>query len=144
MSELEEKQQKDIEAAFPAVVCPVKPLGNRILVQIRLPKTKTASGLILTSDTAEDTYRNEQTAKVLKIGAGAFTFPSTGEKWPSGAWCEVGEYVRVPLHGGDNHWISIGDGDKKQLILFKTFKDYEIIGLIEGNPLDVKTNMAYF
>ena len=139
-----EKQLKDIESAFPAVVCPVTPLGNRILVQIRLPKTKTASGLILTDEAVEDTYRNEQTAKVLKIGKGAFTFPSSAEPWPSGHWFEVGDFVRVPLHGGDNHWISIGEGSGKQLVLFKTFKDYEIIGLIEGNPLDVKTNMAYF
>ena len=139
-----EEQLKDIEAAFPAVNCPVTPLGNRILVQIRLPKKKTASGLILTADTAEDTYRNEQTARVLKIGNGAFTFPSSGEKWPSGVWFSEGAFVRVPLHGGDNHWISIGEGDKAELVLFKTFKDYEIIGLIEGNPLDVKTNMAYF
>lgn len=139
-----EEQLKDIEAAFPAVNCPVIPLGNRILVQIRLPKTKTTSGIILTNDTTEDNYRNEQTAKVLKIGAGAFTFPSSGEKWPSGAWFSEGAFVRVPLHGGDNHWTSIDEGDKTKLLLFKTFKDYEIIGLIEGNPLDIKTNLAYF
>lgn len=135
-----EQELKDIETAFPAVVCPVTPLGNRILVQIRLPKTQTASGLILGADTTEDIYRNEQTAKVLKIGNGAFTFPSSGEKWPSGAWFSEGAFVRVPLHGGDNHWITVG----KELVLFKTFKDYEIIGLIEGNPMDVKTNLAYF
>lgn len=144
MNDFTEEQLKDIEAAFPAVNCPVTPLGNRILVQIRLPKTKTASGLLLGNDTTEDIYRNEQTAKVLKIGAGAFTFPSSGEKWPSGAWFSEGAYVRVPLHGGDNHWICVGEGNDKHLILFKTFKDYEIIGLIEGNPLDVKTNLAYF
>jgi len=72
-----EEELKDIEAAFPAVNCPVTPLGNRVLVQIRLPKTQTASGLILNADTTEDIYRNEQTAKVLKIGNGAFTFPSS-------------------------------------------------------------------
>jgi len=144
MNNFTEEQLKDIEAAFPVVVCPVTPLGNRVLVQIRLPKKKTSGGIILTNDTEEDTYRNEQTAKVLKIGAGAFTFPSNGEKWPSGAWFEIGAFVRVPLHGGDNHWISFGEGSEKDLILFKTFKDYEIIGLIEGNPLDVKTNLAYF
>lgn len=144
MLKLKNSEEKDIELAFPAVVCPIKPLGNRILVQIRLPKTKTKSGFIITSDTQEDVYRNEQTAKVLKIGAGAFHFPTTGESWKTGAWVKEGDFVRVPLHGGDNHWISYGEGEQQDKILFKTFKDYELIGLIEGNPLDVKTNYAYF
>lgn len=129
-----------ISEAFPEVDCGIKPLGNRILVQIRLPKTKTKSGLILTSDTSDDTYRNEQTAKVIKIGAGAFRFPTTGEVWPVGVPFAEGAFVRVPLHGGDNHWV----GNGEDLVLFKTFKDYEIIGLIEGSPLDIKTNLAYF
>ena len=144
MSELSDAQKQEINDAFPELVCPVKPLGNRILVQIRLPKKKTKSGLILTSDTNDDVYRNEQTAKVVKIGAGAFTFPTTGESWKTGAWFQIGDFVRVPLHGGDNHWIWEGEGDDRIEILFKTFKDYEVIGLIEGNPLDVKTNLAYF
>ena len=141
MTELSAEQLKEIDEAFPELNCPIKPLGNRVLVQMRLAKTKTKSGLHLTADTKEDVYRNEQTAKILKIGAGCFIFPSTGQKWPSGEWFKVGDYVRVPLHGGDNHWIVDGDGEK---ILYKTFKDYEVIGLIEGNPMDVKTNMAYF
>lgn len=136
---------KDLEAAFPAALCPIKPLGNRILVQIRLAKTKTAGGLILTGDDQEHILRNEQTAKVLKIGNSAFTFPSTGETWPSGEWFKEGEYVRVPLHGGDNHWVTVKNSDGENVtVLFKTFKDYEVIGIIEGSPLDVRTNYAYF
>jgi co-chaperonin GroES (HSP10) len=127
--------------AFPAIACPVKPLGNRVVVQIRLPKTKTKSGLHITSNDVENLYRNEQTAKVVAIGSGAFIFPTTGQPWPSGDWFKVGDYVRAPLHGGDNHWIPTQDN---QLVLFKTFKDYEIIGLIEGDPLEVKTVIAYF
>lgn len=124
---------------FPDVDCGMKPLGNRVLVQIRMPKTKTASGLYLTDDTTEDQYRNEQTAKVIKIGGGAFHF-TNGEPWPGGDEFKVGDYVRVPLHGGDNHWVANGD----ERVLFKTFKDYEIISLIEGDPLAVKTNYAWF
>lgn len=133
-----------LEDAFPEVSCPVKPLGNRVLVQMRLPKTKTKSGLILTEDSTEDMYRNEQTAVVKKLGAGCFKFASNGEVWPTGEWFAVGDYVRVPLHGGDNHWISVDENGEKKLVLFKSFKDYEVIGLIEGDPLEVKTNYAYF
>ena len=138
------KMSEAILEAFPEVVCPIKPLGNRVLIQIRKPKNKTKSGLILTSDTFEDSYRNEQTAKVISIGNGAFHFASSGEPWPSGEWFKEGDFVRAPLHGGDNHWISTGEGEQMELILFKTFKDYEIIGQIIGDPLDVKTNLAYF
>lgn len=134
------ENQYDIEQAFPAVPCPVKPLGARVTVQMRFPKNKTKSGLILTAETAENMYRNEQTAKVVALGAGCFRWPDSGEPWASGPWYQVGDFVRVPLYGGDNHWVEV-DGN---LILFKTFKDLEVIGLIEGSPLDVKTNMAYF
>lgn len=144
MFQLKESELSEIDAAFPAVDCPVKPLGNRVLVQIRAPKKRTKSGIILTDDVSDDVYRNEQTAKVLKVGAGAFHFPTTGEPWKTGAWVKEGDFVRVPLHGGDNHWISYEEGEQQDKILFKTFKDYELIGLIEGNPLDVKTNYAYF
>lgn len=130
--------------AFPKVECPIRPLGNRVLVQIRAPRNKTKGGLVITSDTLEDTYRNEQTATIVKMGEGCFKFSTTGEPWPLGEWFAEGDFVRVPLHGGDNHWIAMKDGDSQRLILFKTFRDYEIIGLIEGDPLEVKTNMAYF
>src|SRR6476620_10612403 len=74
--------------AFPDVKCPLKPFGNRILVQVRMPKTKTKSGLIMNSDTTDNLYRNEQTARVVSIGSSAFTFPSTGQPWPDGRLVE--------------------------------------------------------
>ncbi len=132
--------EQTLQEAFPEAACPIKPLGNRVLVQIRLPRTKTKGGLLLPSDTTDNSYRNEQTAKVVALGSATFRFPSTGEPWPDGDWYKVGDFVRAPLHGGDNHWIPCGE----DLVLFKTFKDYEIIGLIEGDPLEVKTHAAYF
>ena len=130
--------------AFPNVHFPLRPLGNRVLVQIRQPKNKTKSGLILANDSSENIHRNEQTAKVVAISASAFIFPTTGESYLDSSKFAVGDYVRVPLHGGDNHWIieSIGGDDVR--VLFKSFKDYEVIGVIEGNPLEVKTHLAYF
>ena len=128
---------------FPDVVCPMKPLGNRVLVQIRMPITRTAGGLLLTSDNIEDQYRNEQTAKVIRIGESAFFF-TTGEAWPYGPTFAEGDYVRVPLHGGDNHWITATINGHEEKVCFKTFKDYEIISLIEGDPLAVRTNYAYY
>jgi len=108
-----------------------------------MPKTRTAGGLIIPNDNQEDQYRNEQTAKVVKIGSAAFHF-TNGEPWVGGAAFGVGDYVRVPLHGGDNHWIAVKINGQEEKIFFKTFKDYEIIGLIEGDPLSVRTNYAYY
>lgn len=140
-----DEYQEALQEAFPNVRCPIKPLGNRVLVQIRLPKSKTKSGLILGADTEENILRNEQTAKVISISPSAFKFPTTGESYLDSSTFAEGEYVRVPLHGGDNHWI-IEKNDKGDdiRVLFKTFKDYEVIGIIQGNPLEVKTHMAYF
>lgn len=136
------KSEYTLEDAFPTeVVCPVKPLGNRVLVMIRCPRRITANGIHIPEDDLINAYRNEQTAKVIAVGNGAFHFPSDGRAWASGEWYKAGDYVRVPLHGGDNHWVT--DRHNK-LIIFKTFKDYEVIALIEGDPLLVKTNYAYF
>jgi co-chaperonin GroES (HSP10) len=141
MTEYTAAEQAEIDLAFPAIPCPIRPLGNRVLVQMRLPKTRTASGLLLTDDTSDNMLRNEQTARVVHIGGGAFRF-ATGDAWPEGRTFAEGDFVRVPLYGGDNHWIP-DPGDSNRLILFKTFKDYEVSAIIAGNPLDVKTNLAY-
>lgn len=128
----------DLETAFPDVPCPIKPFGNRVLFQMRKPKGKTTGGIILVDDTTEDKQRQEQTAKVVAIGPDAFRFAS-GEEWASGPTFKVGDYVRVPLHGGDNHWVPL-DKDK---VLFKTFKSYEVVGMIEGDPLEVTSGYLF-
>ena len=128
---------------FPDVDYDFQPFGNRVFVQIRYPKLQSASGLILASDTVEDSYRNEQVAVVRALGESCFKFMTTGEPWPSGEAFKVGDFVRVPLHGGDNHWeIFTNEKGEQQTILFKVFKDHEIIGR-HRKPLDVKTNLAY-
>jgi len=146
LSTIEAKDQQDaaLAAAFPAVHCPIKPIGNRVLVQIRQPITKTKSGLLIGNDSTENIHRNEQTAKVVKISASAFIFPTTGESYLDSSKFNEGDYVRVPLHGGDNHWIIERIDNEDVRVLFKSFKDYEIIGIIEGDPLEVKTVLAYF
>jgi len=130
--------------AFPELPQLTRPFGNRIVVQMRLPRTQTKSGIQLVADSVENLYRNEQTAKVVSIGSGAFHFPTSGEAWTDKGYSfKVGDYVRVPVQGGDNYWVALNDG-KDTKVLFKTFKDYEIIALIEGDPLEVKTVIAYF
>ena len=136
-------EASDMEVQFPEVEYDFEPFGNRVFVQIRYPIQITKSGLVLSSDTVQDAYRNEQCAKVVGMGASCFMLMTTGAEWPTGRAFEVGEFVRVPLHGGDNHWEIATINGEQQTILFKIFKDHEIIGKYR-KPLDVKTNYAYF
>ena len=48
------KDYKDaLKEAFPAVNAGIQPFGSRILVQIRTAKSKTAGGIILTTDSKD-------------------------------------------------------------------------------------------
>lgn len=126
-----------VVAAWPAVDPGLKPLGNRVLVQIRSPKTKTKGGIILTDESRNDEMWNEMTAKVIALGPLAFCNRETGKPWVEGNWCTTGDFVRVPKWGGDRFEKgSFGDPD---FALFVIVNDHEVISMITGNPLDFKT-----
>lgn len=131
--------EQTLEEAFPVVASGVKPLGSRILVQIRTPKSKTKSGLILHHETKDTERWNTQIAKVIDMGPLAFKNRNTMEPWPEGSWCLVGDYVRVPKYGGDRWSVEI---DKEQEpALFVIFNDHDIVGKIDGDPLAIKVFM---
>ena len=81
--------------AFPAVEAGIQPFGSRVLVQIRTPKSTSAGGIILSTDTKDTEKWNTQVAKVVSIGPVAFKNRTTLEAWPEGDWCQVGDFVRV-------------------------------------------------
>lgn len=134
---------KELEDRFPYIDYDFEPFGNRVFVQMRYPVFKTKGGVELDSDTVENAYRNEQVGIVRGLGESCFTFMTNGNPWPSGRRFEVGDYLRCPVHGGDNHWEILKLPSEHRPILFKIFKDYEIIGK-HKNPLNVATNYAYF
>ena len=85
------------ELAFPAVPVPFEPLGSVVLVMLRQPPLQRAGGAINLPHDARRTERdNTQVAKVVAVGPLAFKSRDTGTLWPEGAWCKVGDYVRVP------------------------------------------------
>lgn len=128
---------QSLDDAFPNVDPMVKPLGNRILVQIRTPKNKTKGGIILTEDVQEDELWNEMTAKVIALGPLAFHNRETLKPWPEGEWCKVGDFVRVPKWGGDR--IMRGKIGDSNFALFVIFNDHEVIAQVTGDPLELKT-----
>lgn len=121
--------------AFPAADAGVQPFGSRVLVQIRTPKTKTASGIILDNGSRDAEKWNTQVAKVISHGPVAYRNRNTLEPWPEGSWAHPGDYVRVPKYGGDRWEVPLSNGESA---LFVIFNDLDIIGKVEGDPLAIR------
>jgi co-chaperonin GroES (HSP10) len=126
----------DLQDAFPVVDPGAKPLGARILVQMRLPKKKmTASGIILAAETVDTEKAQNPIGKVVAIGPLAFKKRDTMESWPEGSWCEVGDFVRVPRWTGDRWEIKIDDDTNVEFMLMN---DHEVIAKLTSNPLEMR------
>lgn len=140
MNEPEAFDQAELDWAFPVVEPGAKPLGGRILVQLRRTKKKaTSAGIILVEETKETEKWNNMVAKVLMIGPLAFKNRDTMESWPEGSWVSVGEYIRVPKWGGDRWEVKVpGEDDMEDPALFMVLNDHEIIATVTGNPLAMK------
>ena len=130
----------DIAWAFPSVDPGAKPLGGRILVQLRRTKKKaTSAGIILVEETKEAEKWNNMVAKVIEIGPLAFKNRDTMQGWPEGSWCEVGDYIRVPKWGGDRWEVKVpGEDHLEDPALFMIVNDHEVIARITSNPLETK------
>jgi co-chaperonin GroES (HSP10) len=123
--------------AFPAAEAGIQPFGSRVLVQIRTPKTKTASGIIIDSGSRDTEKWNTQVAKVIAVGPLAFKNRNTMADWPEGSWCGPGEYVRVAKYGGDRWEVPLPGGNGESA-LFVIFNDLDIIGRVTGDPLAIR------
>jgi len=138
MNEPEAFNDADIAWAFPSVDPGAKPLGGRILVQLRRTKKKaTSAGIILVEETKETEKWNNMVAKVVAIGPLAFRNRDTNEQWPEGSWCSVGDYIRVPKWGGDRWEVPVpGEEDSlEDPALFMILNDHEVIATVTCNPL---------
>ena len=121
--------------AFPEANPGIVPFGSRVLVQIRTPKTKTASGIIIDNGSRDTEKWNTQVARVVSAGALAFKNRNTMDPWPEGSWCGPGDYVRVPKYGGDRWEVPLANGESA---LFVIFNDLDIIGQVTGDPLAIR------
>jgi len=140
MSEPVASSEAELAWAFPSVDPGAKPLGGRILVQLRRTKKKaTSAGIILVEETKETEKWNNMVAKVISIGPLAFKHRDTMQPWPEGAWCEVGDYLRVPKWGGDRWEVKVpGDDDLEDPALFMILNDHEVIAKVTGDPLAMR------
>jgi co-chaperonin GroES (HSP10) len=133
------KESAELAWAFPSVDPGAKPLGGRILVQLRRTKKKTSgSGIILVEETKETEKWQNMVAKVIHVGPLAFKHRDTMQSWPEGSWCEPGDFIRVPKWGGDRWEVPVPDQDDEDPALFAVFNDHEMIAKVTGNPLNMK------
>jgi co-chaperonin GroES (HSP10) len=142
MSETSEAcNNADLDWAFPDVEPGAKPLGGRILVQLRRTKKKTSGGIILVDETKDSDKWQNMVAKVIEIGPLAFKHRDTMQAWPEGSWCDVGDFLRVPKWGGDRWEVPVPGEDKfEEPALFMVLNDHEVIAKVTGSPL---TMIAY-
>lgn len=136
MNEPVASNNAELAWAFPSVEPGAKPLGGRILVQLRRVKKKSQGGLILVSETKEAEKWQNMVAKVVEIGPLAYKHRDTMQGWPEGSWCEAGEFVRVPKWGGDRWEVPV-DGDDEPA-LFAIFNDHEVIAKVTADPLSMR------
>lgn len=121
--------------AFPDVPIPITPFGSRVLIQLRKPPEQ--KGLVLLTQTSKEREQDiAQIGKLRAIGPVAFRDRKTGELWPEQQWCELGSIVCVPRYGGDRWMEKQADGTEIQ---FGLFNDLDLVGLIQGDPLAVRT-----
>ena len=134
----EASHEAEMAWAFPSVDPGAKPLGGRILVQLRrTKKAATNSGIILVEETREAEKWNNMVAKVIAVGPLAFRHRDTMQEWPEGSWCKPGDFLRVPKWGGDRWEVPV-EGEKDDPALFMIINDHEVIATITGDPLSMR------
>lgn len=124
-----------IEDAFPEFDCGMQPLGSRVLVQVRRPK-RAVGRIILADESRETEKHNTQVAKVIAVGPLAFKDRNKMTPWPEGAWYGVGDFVRIPLYGGDRTEFPYGT-DTEDRIIFAIFNDMDILAKLTGDPMQI-------
>ena len=102
-----------------------KPVGYRILVRPYQPKQKTKGGLYLTEKTLETQQLTTVVGLVVKMGDLCY---KDKEKFPTGAWCELGQFVVYGRYSGARFKTKYGE--------HRILNDDEIIGTI-NKPEDI-------
>lgn len=124
----------DFNWAFPDVDPRIKPLGGRVLVQLRRVKKTTQGGILLIDDSRSAERDKTQVAMVRSLGPLAYRRKDTMELWPEGVWADKGDFVRVPRYGGDRFEVFINEDEEP--VIFVMFNDHELIAKVTGDPLD--------
>ena len=101
------------------------PTGWRLLILPYRGKGKTDGGIYLPDKVVEEQTVSTQVGYVLKVGSLAY---KDSEKFPTGPWCEQGDWVMFARYAGSRFRI---DGGEVRIL-----NDDEILARI-GEPEDI-------
>ena len=113
-----EKQKKELEKV-------PNPSGYRITLFPLKLENKTKSGIHLTDETIQESQITTNICKVLKVGPDAY---KDKEKFPTGPWCKVDDWVLITRYAGSR--IKIEGGE------LRIINDDEILAVID-DPRDI-------
>ena len=126
------------DLAFPDVTNNCEPFGSRILLQLRVPKRKTASGLIIPIDSRDTENDITQVGMIRAVGPLAFCNRKTRQPWPEGMWAKPGDFVRCAKYGGDRWTVDHrGTDGEIEKVHFVIFNDLDLIGRWNADPLSM-------
>ena len=102
-----------------------QPSGWRIVLFPLKLQGKTKGGVLLTDDTVTESQVTTNICKVLKMGPECY---KDKQKFPSGPWCKVDDWVLITRYAGSRIRI---DGGELRII-----NDDEILAVID-DPRDI-------
>jgi co-chaperonin GroES (HSP10) len=131
--DLNSKDEPDTRSeleCFPVIDHGIEVAGDRVLVQLRRPKTASKGGIIFVDETTQTLKFNETVAKVSQVGPLAYKSPDDLTPWPEGPWCKEGDLVRTIKYGGDRFVVNANDEGAP--VVFITLQAREIISRIKS------------
>lgn len=129
-----------LENAYPTLPDVISPFGTKILVQYRLERSYTKTGIIL--DALKGAKKDgdfNQTVKIIKLPKTAFHI--RGENgalvpYTEDPWFKEGDYVRIPRIGMDNLFFPFGQNtDFRNYIKKISDQAREALDAVEKKPL---------
>lgn len=112
----------DLKEAFPDVDPGIRPVGYKILVQLKRVAEKTKGGIILAADTRDADQAVAVVGRIVALGGSAYRDRITGNRWVDYPWVEVGQFVRVPRFGGDRFVV--------EGVPFAVINDEDVIAVV--------------
>jgi len=102
-----------------------QPCGFRIVLFPLKLDSKTSSGIHLTDETIDQAQITTNICKVLRIGSEAY---KDKERFPTGPWCQEGDWVLITKYSGSRIQIEGGE--------LRIINDDEVLAVLD-DPRDI-------
>lgn len=88
-----------------------RPTGSRILIEPVPQKNQSSGGIVLTSETLRAVAFMQPVGKVVAMGPDCYV---DTHKYPTGPYCQPGDYVQFNPYDGISIDVTLEEGDKEQ------------------------------